>query len=176
MTTTDPVPATDPPAVPAEDTGRPHWLDADQMRAWRAYLRGSRLLEVAFDEDLADHGVRLTEYEILSLLSDAEGRRLRMHSLASDAVQSRSRLTHTAKRLEARGWVAREASPEDGRGVVLRLTEEGMEVLRGLAPVHVASVRQHLVDVLTPEQLRVVGEAMAAVVGAVERARPCPDA
>lgn len=172
MTSTDPDAHAAAPTDP--DAGR--WLDADQQRAWRAYLRGSRMLELAFDADLADHGVRLPEYEILTLLSEAPGRRLRMHTIATEAVQSRSRLTHTAKRLEAKGWVLREASAEDGRGVELTLTPAGWEVLRALAPAHVASVRDHLIDVLTPEQLDVVGEAMRAVITDLERLRPCDEA
>ena len=41
-------------------------------------------------------------------------------------VQSRSRLTHTAKRLEDRGWVTREQCPDDKRGVELVLTTGGL--------------------------------------------------
>lgn len=43
-------------AEPTEPT-EPAWLDDDQQRAWRAYLRGSRLLETSLDRDLLRHGV-----------------------------------------------------------------------------------------------------------------------
>ena len=97
-------------------TTEPRWLSAQEQASWRAYLRGSRLLEHALDRDLQVHGVQLSEYEIISMLSEAPGRRLRMSSLAEKVVQSRSRLTHTAARLEKRGWVRREACLEDRRG------------------------------------------------------------
>ena len=93
-------------AQPTEPT-EPAWLDAGQQRAWRAYLRGSRLLETSLDRDLLRHGVQLSEYEIISMLSEQPDRRLRMSALADMVVQSRSRLTHTASRLEKRGWVQR---------------------------------------------------------------------
>lgn len=143
-------------------TGETSWLSDDEQKAWRAYLRGTRLLEQALDDDLRG-SCQITEYELLSMLSEAPGQRMRMSVLADRIVQSRSRVTHTAGRLERRGWVRREPAVEDGRGVVIGLTEEGRATLRALAPQHVESVRRHLIDQLSPEQLQALGEAMAVV-------------
>ncbi len=145
------------------DGAEPRWLDATEQSAWRAYLRGSRELEVALDRDLAEHGVSLPEYELVSMLSEAPAGRSRMSVLADYIVQSRSRVTHTAGRLEKRGWVVREPAPDDGRGVVLCLTDEGWAAIRDLACTHVRSVRRHLIDVLTREQLVALGDAMQSV-------------
>jgi DNA-binding MarR family transcriptional regulator len=141
----------------------PRWLSEDEQRAWRAYLQGSRLIEEALDRDLQSHGVQLSEYEIISMLSEAPARRLRMSSLADLVVQSRSRLTHTATRLERRGWVVREACLDDKRGVELVLTERGWEAVQEMARVHVESVRATILDVMTPEMFRDLGAAMEAV-------------
>lgn len=141
----------------------PRWLSAQEQTSWRAYLHGARLLEVALDADLSAHGISLPEYEILSMLSEADGARLRMSALADLVVQSRSRMTHTAARLEGRGLVRRRPSREDGRGVELTLTGPGRETLDRLSRVHIESVREHFVDLLTPAQFRNVGEAMAIV-------------
>lgn len=140
------------------------WLSQDEQAAWRAYLRGSRLIAAALDEGLTKHGTRLTEYEILSMLSEAPGGRLRMSALAQLVVQSRSRLTHTATRLERLGWVERRAVREDRRGVELSLTPSGREVLEKLATVHVTDVRRVLVNRLDPEEFAALGRAMARVV------------
>jgi DNA-binding MarR family transcriptional regulator len=145
----------------AEDEVR--WLSADEQSSWRAYLRANRELDVALDRDLQSVGVSLSEYELLSMLSEAADQRLRMSALADLIVQSRSRVTHTAARLERRGWVRRTPAPDDGRGVLLEVTDEGRRAIERIARVHVASVRRHLVDVLTPEQFRSLGEAMRAV-------------
>lgn len=140
------------------------WLSDEEQRSWRAYLRGNRLLNEALDDALATHDVRLTEYEILSMLSEAPGGRLRMSALADLVVQSRSRLTHTASRLESRGWVNRVSCLDDRRGVELVLTEEGSAVLQQLAVVHVRSVRAAFVDLMTPEEFAALGRAMGKVV------------
>ncbi|HET7475521.1 MAG TPA: MarR family transcriptional regulator [Dermatophilaceae bacterium] len=146
------------------DDARPaRWLDEQEQRHWRAYLRGSRLLEAALDRDLQEHGLQLSEYEIISMLSEATDRHLRMSEIAELVVQSRSRLTHTAARLEKRGWVLRQPCSQDRRGVELVLTPAGQAAIRAMAPLHVESVRAYLVDHLTPEQFADLGEAMAAV-------------
>lgn len=139
------------------------WLSTDEQVAWRAYLHGTRLLELALESDISAHGVSMPEYEILSMLSESPEGRMRMSALADLVVQSRSRVTHTAARLEKRELVVREQSPEDGRGIELVLTGPGRGLIERLARIHVESVREHFVDLLTPEQFRALGEAMGIV-------------
>jgi DNA-binding MarR family transcriptional regulator len=139
------------------------WLDDGEQRSWRAILRGTRLLERALDDALGDAGIQLSEYEIISMLSESPQHRLRMSELASMVVQSRSRLTHTAKRLEERGWVTRESCLADKRGVELVLTAGGLAAVHDIAKVHVQSVRDNLVDIKTRDQFRAIGDAMQIV-------------
>ncbi|MFC5382529.1 MarR family winged helix-turn-helix transcriptional regulator [Aquipuribacter nitratireducens] len=139
------------------------WLDADQQRAWRAWLEGSALLEDALNRDLAAHGLSLSEYDILVQLSETEGRSLRMSELAGLVLHSRSRLTHTVSRMESRGLVRREPCEEDRRGVRCTLTDEGMAALVATAPHHVASVRERLVDRLDRDDFLALGAMMATV-------------
>ena len=173
----------------AEELGTPRWLSSEEQSFWRAYLRGSRLLDDALNEALTSYGTQLTEYELISMLSEAPEGRLRMSQLADRIVQSRSRVTHTAARLEQRGWVLREACLNDRRGVELVLTEAGREAIEGMAWAHVKSVRDSLVDVLTPEEFAALGSAMAKVrdhlrpghdeygtaIGSAVADEPCPD-
>jgi DNA-binding MarR family transcriptional regulator len=144
-------------------TPQPQWLDADEQYVWREYLRASRLLEAALDHDLQAHGLQLSEYEIISMLSEEPEGRLRMSVIAEQVVQSRSRLTHTAGRLERRGWVRREACSGDRRGVELVLTAAGYVEISRMAPTHVGSVRGNLLDHLSREDLLALGRAMAAI-------------
>lgn len=146
---------------PAEDTTP--WLTPSEQQAWRSYLRATRLLEVALDRDLSRHGTQLSEYEVLSMLSEAPEGRLRMSALAELVVQSRSRITHTAARLEKRGWVRREACVDDRRGVELVLTPEGCAHVQEAASCHVASVRAHLIAVMEPEEFIALGNALQKV-------------
>ena len=141
----------------------PRWLSVDEQRSWRAYLRGGRLLLEALDRGLTAYGLGLSEYEIISQLSEAPGRQRRMSELADLVVQSRSRLTHTASRLERRGWVTREPFEGDRRGVLLTLTDTGYDKVLEIAPRHLDDVRRHLIDRLTPEQFTVLCDAITPV-------------
>nr|WP_255480357.1 MarR family transcriptional regulator [Quadrisphaera sp. RL12-1S] len=100
-----------------------------------------------------DADVTLFEYFVLAMLSEAPGRALRMSELAAQTSATLPRLSHVVKRMEARGLLARRPDPDDGRATVAALTDGGMARIEQAAPGHVRAVRQHVVDVLTPEQL-----------------------
>jgi DNA-binding MarR family transcriptional regulator len=135
------------------------WLNADEMRAWRAFIDGTqRLLEVLNREVNEAHGLSLADYRILVLLSEAESHSMRMSDLAVGIVSSRSRLTHQIRRLEAAGIVSRQECVDDRRGVLATLTAEGRRRLREAAPTHVAGVRAHLIDLLDAAEQRTIAE------------------
>lgn len=140
------------------------WLSDEQQASWRSFLEGTARLGETLNRDLeADSDLSLNEYEVLVRLSESPNRTLRMSHLADTLAHSRSRVTHTIRRMEERGLVARESCMVDGRGVNCALTPGGEAALLAAAPHHVRSVRRHLVDVLTAEQLAVLGEAMGRV-------------
>jgi DNA-binding MarR family transcriptional regulator len=148
------------------------WLDADEQRAWRAYLTATQLLQAQLDRELQrDSGIPHAYYEILVRLSEAPDRVLRMSELANAAESSRSRLSHAVARLEAAGWVSRESCPTDRRGSFARLTDSGFAALEAAAPSHVASVRRHVIDQLTPEQVRQLGQISEAMLAGLRSAQ-----
>ena len=151
---------------PTPEITEPRWLDEEEQHAWRSILRANHLLRAVMNEALDPFDVSLGEYELLSMVSEAPGARMRMAAVADLIVQSRSRVSHTATRLEKRGWVQRMPSVRDGRGVVLALTPEGREMVEQLAPVHVESVRAALLDHISGEELVAYGDMMRRVVRA----------
>ena len=145
------------------------WLSADEQRAWRAYLEATVLLFDALDRQLQrDSGIPHTYYEILVRLSEAQGRSMRMSELADATRSSRSRLSHAVARLEERGWLERVECETDKRGQVAVLTDQGFAALEAAAPGHVAAVRRHLIDQLTPEQISQLEQIGSVVVKALE--------
>ncbi|MFQ6394789.1 MarR family winged helix-turn-helix transcriptional regulator [Nocardia sp. KC 131] len=142
----------------------PNWLDRAQARAWRAYMDGHQRLMATLNRQLQrDSDLSIAEYRILVLLSEAPDRSLRMSELADGVLSSRSRLTHQIRRMEDQHMVRRNSCLEDGRGVLAELTEEGLRRLVAAAPGHVDAVRNHFVDLLTPAQLAVIGDAFARI-------------
>ncbi|HJQ43090.1 MAG TPA: MarR family transcriptional regulator [Jatrophihabitantaceae bacterium] len=130
------------------------WLSPDEQLAWRAYLEATYLLFDALDRQLQqDAGMPHGYYEILVRLSEAPERMMRMSELAEATRSSRSRLSHAVARLEERGWVERLDCETDRRGQNAHLTDSGFRALADAAPGHVSTVRQALVDRITPEQV-----------------------
>jgi len=146
------------------------WLTDDQQQAWRAWIAASLLLPDRLSRDLQDEaGISLADYEILVHLSESPQRRLRMSELADLTLSSRSRLSHQIDRMSNAGLVDRQPCSEDRRGAFAVLTQDGYDFLVTTAPAHVASVRAHLVDVLTPEEFDVLGRICTKV---ADRLRP----
>ena len=134
---------------------------------------GMTLLLGRLDDDLRRAcDLSLVEYEILVRLSEREGRWMRMAQLADALAHSRSRVTHTVARMEDAGLVTREKSPEDGRGVVCRMTDDGWDLLVRIAPLHVTGVRANLVDLVSREDFAAVGRVMNAVADHLIAAHP----
>jgi DNA-binding MarR family transcriptional regulator len=134
------------------------WLTQEEQESWRAWLDMTRLLPDRLSRELnSEHGLSIADYEILVQLSEAPNQRMRMSDLADRTLSSRSRLTHQCDRLTKSGWVLREPCADDGRGSWAVLTQKGWEKIDGAAPDHVESVREHLVDVLTPGEFEELG-------------------
>ncbi len=144
-------------------TKRPdtHWLDEQEQVFWRRWMERVTLVNEAIERDLKAQGLNNGDYEVLVQLSEAEGRRLRMSELADRSIHSPSRLSMRIDRLAKLGLVAREKCPNDGRGFFAVLTDAGFERLAHAAPDHVASVRSHLVDRFSGEELRSLSELLA---------------
>lgn len=155
------------------DGDRTRWLDESEQRAWRALLMGTTLLMDQLDADLRrGFDISLTEYDILVRLSERPYHQMRMAQLAEALCHSRSRVTHTVARMEKSGLVERSNSPDDGRGVLARMTDRGYDLLQRSAPLHVASVRANLVDLADPDDFAALGRVMDAVSDALVVGHP----
>jgi DNA-binding MarR family transcriptional regulator len=146
----------------------PDWLSADEQAAWRQLVALVFRLPSALDAQLQrDAGISNFEYMVLSGLSEAESRTLRMSDLAAMASGSLSRLSHVVSRLEKRGWVRREPCPGDGRFVNAVLTDEGWAKVVATAPGHVEAVRGLVVNALSPQELAALGHASGTILATI---------
>lgn len=149
------------------------WLTEDEQKSWRAWLAASMLLTDRLSRDLQEqHRMPIADYEILVRLSEMPDRRMRMSDLADATLSSRSRLSHQIDRMERSGLVERQSCEDDRRGAYATLTELGWTTLVAAAPDHVASVRAHLVDQLTPEEFAALGRASQKVLAHLDSINP----
>jgi DNA-binding MarR family transcriptional regulator len=131
------------------------WLDDEQLAAWVKLVAVVERLPGVLETQLRrDSGLTHFEYFVLAMLSEAPDRTLRMTALAQRTNATLPRLSHVVRRLERRGLVERFPCPQDGRATNARLTAAGLSEVVAAAPGHVANVRRHVIDVLSPVQLR----------------------
>lgn len=112
------------------------------------------LLDLQIARDLhQDSGLSEADYDVLSTLSEHPGDHWRARDLAAQLLWSTSRLAHQVGRMEQRGLVERQPCPGDARGALIGLTEPGRALLHAAARPHVASVRRHMIDLLTQDEV-----------------------
>src|SRR5438876_8571643 len=110
------------------------------LKAWDALLRAHATLLRELETDLESKtGLALADFDVLAQLALAGGS-LRMTELADRALISRSGMTRRVARLVHEGLVRRGHADADARGVVVLVTDSGLERLTGAAPVHLRGV------------------------------------
>lgn len=136
-------------------------LSRDEEAVSRAIGRAIVVLPRVIDADLTrEQGLTLNEYGVLTQLSEAPDRRLRMSELAAACDVSLSGMTRIVGRLEDDGLVIRVQCAEDARGSNAVLTEAGLRRLERAHPTHVASIRRHFLDHLAGLDLARLADAL----------------
>jgi DNA-binding MarR family transcriptional regulator len=145
------------------------WLDDEQQETWRAFNAAMHKLRWALECQLQqDAGLSFLEYHALARLSENPDNTMRMSDLAEVTNASLSRLSHLITRLQRRQLVRREPDPADGRYTNAILTPAGLRLLTASAPAHVATVRELVIDALTPAQLRQLRTASERILQRLE--------
>src|SRR3954454_4980326 len=136
-------------------------LDDAQLRAYFALMDSAALLRHRVEQQLRTAAnLTYVQFKVLARLGlDSPTGSLRMTELADEVVYSRSGLTYQAGEMEKAGWVERGPSPDDDRGVTLRITDAGREQLAQALPGHVEVLRELLFATLTDQDV----DALAAL-------------
>jgi DNA-binding MarR family transcriptional regulator len=140
------------------------WLSEEEQRAWRGLLRMTSQLNARMNRQLQqDYGISLADYEVLVVLSETPGARLRVFEVADALTWEQSRVSHQLARMQRRGLIAREGCATDARGAFAVLTEAGRAAIERAAPAHVETVRQLVFDGLGRDQLIALTDVTSCV-------------
>src|ERR1700674_5224666 len=133
------------------------------LLAWDRLLRAHATLLRQLDSDLESKtGMALADLDVLAQLAIAGGS-LRMTDLADRALISRSGMTRRVTRLVHDGLVRRAHADADARGVVVQLTDSGLDRLIVAAPVHLRGVSDLFLTKLDDQDLGILESALAKV-------------
>lgn len=104
---------------------------------WRTLLDRHAKVSCALEKSLqGEHGIGLSEFEILDRLVDANTGSYRMSDLAADIYLSQSALSRAVARLEEDGLVQRSMCNDDRRAIFVCLTDKGRKVHKAARPTH----------------------------------------
>ena len=101
-------------------------MEPEEWASWTALLMLHRMVLQDLDAELRrEHGLAVTEFDVLITLFNAPRRQLGMSALAREAMLSPAGTNHLVTRLERDGLVKRAADPADGRKWFTSLTDKG---------------------------------------------------
>lgn len=105
-------------------------LDVAPLEVFSRVSRLARRLDLARGTAFAEHGLDGWEFDVLSALRRAgTPYELSPGQLVTETLVTSGTMTNRVDRLAARGYVERHPDPTDRRGVIVRLTPEGMAVV-----------------------------------------------
>lgn len=134
-------------------------LDIAEQRSWQNFLEAALRLYGILNRGLTEqHKLSLVDVRLLEILHRSETGSARMGDLAEQLLALPSRVTRQIRRLEANGLVQREASPDDGRGVLASITDQGRMVVEEAMVTYANSVRELYLGPLTRPQMSGMGE------------------
>ena len=116
----------------ARRSGQPELVDT-----WRDLLDRHARVTCALERRLQDeHGLGVSEFEVLDRLASVEGEGTRMQELADAVHLSQSALSRVVGRLEDDGLVVRAMCKHDRRGIFACLTDAGRDRAESARPTH----------------------------------------
>ena len=110
---------------------------------------------------LQPFGLKYQEYAVLATLRVAGAPyRLSPSRLQSTLLFTSGGLSNLLKRLEQEGLIKRSIDPDDGRGVLVKLTAKGMRLADEAMPKH-AAAELHLLRMFDARQREVLAELLS---------------
>jgi DNA-binding MarR family transcriptional regulator len=109
----------------------------------------------------ADHGLTLSDYEVLLRLARAPERRMRRVDLAEQVLLTASGITRLLDGLERSGFVERASCDSDRRVVYAVLTEQGVDKLRTASTSHLAQIDALFRERLDDDELSGLADLLA---------------
>lgn len=146
-------------------------LDVSAMGVFGRLSRAERMLDRSLARTFGRYGLNRGEFDVLATLRRAGGPNgLPPTELYRSMMRSSATMTNRIDRLEERGLVAREPDPDDRRGVRIRLTAEGFELIEHTVTAHVEN-EQRLLAGLSEEERLHLAELLGKLMSSIETRR-----
>ncbi len=149
-------------------------LDIAEHNTWQTFLDTALRVYATINRALVvEHHLTLNDVRLLDVLARSADGSARMGDLADELISLPSRVTRQIRRLETQNLVHRHSSPDDGRGVLATITDEGSQVLTAAMATYRRGVRDHFLAKLSRSQVTALGTSCHRVADAL-KADPTP--
>jgi len=128
------------------------------VAAWESLFRAQVTIMRALAAEFPSEIISLNEYDVLFNITRAPDRRLRLKDLNRNVLITQPSVSRLVDRLAARGLVAKTHDPDDGRGTLVAITEEGFALFRRVAITHMHAIDRHVGQGLDDDELRTLTE------------------
>jgi MarR family transcriptional repressor of emrRAB len=133
-------------------------LPFNEILLCRLLLHMGREMATKFEQQIRPFGLAEADFRVLTtLFSQPEGA-AHPSDLCARAGQSPANMSRISDALVSRNLITRVLSAQDRRRMVLRITEEGEELVRRLLPQMFVSLREMLADFSDAEQVQMISQ------------------
>jgi DNA-binding MarR family transcriptional regulator len=122
--------------------------------AWESLFRAQVSVLRQLNAEFPTSELSFNEYDVLFNLSRQPNHALRIRDLNRHLLLTQPSVSRLVDRLVQRGLVTKESDPGDGRGTIVRMTENGYSLFRRVAVVHADSIRARVGCALDADELR----------------------
>ena len=134
------------------------------VAAWESLFRAQHEVFDELSGDFTGTDLTQAEYDVLLTVTRAPEMASRLRDVTANMLISQPSVSRLVDRMVARGLLSKCADPDDGRGSLVRATDEGAAAFRRIASNHAASIAERM-SLLTDEelsQLRALTEKLRA--------------
>jgi DNA-binding MarR family transcriptional regulator len=123
---------------------------------------------------MSEHGLARSSWDVLASLRRAgPPYELSPTELYRGLMRTSGAMTNRLNRLELAGLIERVPDPDDGRGLLVRLTAEGRDLVDEIAPLHMENERR-LLESLTEEELEALQASLRQLLRRFEQTSASP--
>jgi DNA-binding MarR family transcriptional regulator len=132
-----------------------------RLASWVSFLQSHAAITRELSAQLQhEHGLTLSDYEVLLRLKNAEGGRMRRVDLANEVLLTASGITRLLEGLERAGYVCKETCASDARVSYAKITDEGMALFKAASETHLRGVDELFVSRYSGSELATLAELL----------------
>lgn len=128
----------------------------------------ARIMQQKLEPFFAEHGLHPGEFDVLATLRrSGKPYALTPTQLYEATMVSSGGMTNRIDRLEKAGFVERRKNPDDRRGVIVALTNDGFDKITQLIPQHVEN-EQRILAAMTSDELQLLNNLTEKLLASLE--------